>query len=60
VSKNLLILSSKNEQTKFIFGYSLKYRLLLVVFMEKNQRNRIISARPATRYEQSSRLYFKN
>lgn len=41
-----------NEQREFILGYSLKYRLLLVVFMEKNQRNRIISARPATRYEQ--------
>ncbi|WP_017292688.1 BrnT family toxin [Geminocystis herdmanii] len=41
-----------NEQREFILGYSLKYRLLLVIFMEKNQRNRIISARLATRYEQ--------
>ncbi|MGI0480514.1 BrnT family toxin [Geminocystis sp. CENA526] len=41
-----------NEQREFILGYSLKYRLLLVVFMEKNTRNRIISARTATRYEQ--------
>ena len=44
--------SSNNEQREFILGYSLNYRLLLVVFVERNQRNRIISARAATRYEQ--------
>ncbi len=44
--------NSKNEKREFILGYSLNYRLLLVVFIERNQRNRIISARPATRYEQ--------
>jgi len=43
--------SNNNEQREFIIGYSLSYRLLLVVFVERNQRNRIISARPATKYE---------
>jgi uncharacterized DUF497 family protein len=44
--------SRNNEQREFILGYSLNYRLLLVIFLERNLRNRIISARPATRYEQ--------
>ena len=44
-----------NEKREFIIGYSLSYRLLLVIFVERNQRTRIISARRATRYEQ--RLY---
>lgn len=43
--------SNNNEQREFIIGYSLSYRLLLVVFVERNQTNPIISARPATPYE---------
>lgn len=43
--------TANNEGREFILGYSLSYRLLLVVFLEKSQRNRIISARPATRQE---------
>lgn len=40
-----------NESREFILGYSLAYRLLLVVFVERSERIRIISARPATRQE---------
>ncbi len=43
--------SSNSEKREFIIGYSSYYRLLLVVFVERGQRNRIISARPATRAE---------
>lgn len=43
--------TANNESREFILGYSLSYRLLLVVFVEKSERNRIISARPATRQE---------
>ena len=43
--------SSNNEKREFIIGYSSYYRLLLVVFIERGQRNRIISARPTTRAE---------
>lgn len=39
------------EQREFILGYSLAYRVLFVVYVERNQRTRIISARPATRIE---------
>ncbi len=35
----------------FVLGYSLAQRLLLVVYLERGQRLRIISARPATRQE---------
>ena len=42
---------SNNEKRDFILGYSLEQRLLLVVYLEKGKRNRIISARPATRNE---------
>lgn len=50
--------TANNEQRDFIIGYSLEQRLLLVVYVERGTRNRIISARPATRnerklYEQS-------
>jgi len=50
--------SSSSEQRAFIIGYSLEQRLLLVVYVERGLRTRIISARPATRterklYEQS-------
>ncbi|NES68463.1 MAG: BrnT family toxin [Okeania sp. SIO2D1] len=43
------------EQRQFILGYSLEQRLLLVVYVERGTRNRIISARKATRNER--RLY---
>lgn len=43
--------SSNNEKREFIIGYSSYYRLLLVVFVERSQRNRLISARPTTRAE---------
>ncbi|GBF80880.1 BrnT family toxin [Aphanothece sacrum] len=39
------------ERREFILGYSLAYRILFVVYVERNQRTRIISARPATRIE---------
>ena len=42
---------SNNEKREFILGYSLEQRLLLVVYLEKGKRNRIISARLATRNE---------
>jgi uncharacterized DUF497 family protein len=45
--------ATRNDETReFIIDYSLNYRLLLVVFIERNQRIRIISARKATSYEQ--------
>lgn len=43
--------SASNEQRNFIIGYSLEQRLLLVVYIERGHRTRIISARPATRTE---------
>ncbi|MFP4121285.1 BrnT family toxin [Coleofasciculus sp.] len=43
--------SANNEQRDFIIGYSLAPRLLLVVYVERRQRIRIISARIATRTE---------
>jgi len=42
---------SHSEQREFILGYSLEQRLLLVVYLEKGKRNRLISARLATRNE---------
>ncbi|BAZ15231.1 hypothetical protein NIES4071_71030 [Calothrix sp. NIES-4071] len=45
------MLPLSNEQRDFIIGYSLTERLLLVVYVERSQRTRIISARPATRTE---------
>jgi len=50
--------SANNELRNFILGYSLAQRLLLVIYVERRLRIRIISARPATRnerklYEQS-------
>ncbi|MEA5558577.1 BrnT family toxin [Nodularia spumigena] len=47
--------SANNEQRDFILGYSLSQRLLLVVYVDKKSRTRIISARPATKIER--RLY---
>lgn len=43
--------SVNGEQRDFIIGYSLSQRLLLVVYTERGERTRIISARPATRSE---------
>jgi len=43
------------EQRDFMLGYSVSQRLLLVVYTERRDRTRIISARPATRAER--RLY---
>ncbi|MEB3182185.1 MAG: BrnT family toxin [Nostocaceae cyanobacterium] len=50
--------TANDEQRDFILGYSLSQRLLLVVYIERDKRSRIISARLATRterklYEQS-------
>ena len=42
---------SNSEKREFILGYSLEQRLLLVIYLEKGKRNRIISARLATRNE---------
>ncbi len=46
------------EIREFIIGYSLMQRLLLVVYVDRGQRSRIISARPATRNER--KLYESN
>ncbi|WP_414752146.1 BrnT family toxin [Anabaena sp. CCY 9910] len=43
--------TANNEQRDFILGYSLAQRLLLVVYLARGSRTRIISARPATRTE---------
>lgn len=40
-----------NEERDFIIGYTFSQRLLLAVYMERDDRTRIISARPATRAE---------
>jgi len=40
-----------DEQRDFIMGYSLAQRLLLVIYTERGERTRIISAWPATRSE---------
>ena len=40
--------TDNNEQRDFIVGESLSQRLLLVVYLERSARTRIISARPAT------------
>ena len=40
-----------DEQREFVLGYSLSQRILLVVYVDRRERTRIISARPATRQE---------
>lgn len=40
-----------DEQRDFVLGYSATLRLLLVIYTERGERTRIISARPATRHE---------
>jgi uncharacterized DUF497 family protein len=47
--------SVENEQREFIIGYSVAQRLLLVVYLDRDERTRIISAHRATRQER--RLY---
>ncbi|MFO7538694.1 MAG: BrnT family toxin [Chloroflexota bacterium] len=43
--------SDNYEEREFILGYSLSQRILLVVYVERGDRTRIISARPATHHE---------
>ena len=43
--------SVNDELRDFVLGYSLAQRLLLVIYTERGERTRIISARPATRAE---------
>ncbi|MEG4841459.1 BrnT family toxin [Microcoleus sp. B9-D4] len=43
--------TANDEQRNFILGYSRTQRLLLVVYVERSLRIRIISSRPATRTE---------
>ena len=43
--------TEESEPREFILGYSLAPRLLLVVYLERGERTRIISARPAARPE---------
>ena len=43
--------SVNEEQRDFIIGYSPVQRVLLVVYTERSERTRLISARPATRPE---------
>ncbi len=44
-----------DEPRDFILGYSVSQKLLLVIFVERGERIRLISARTATRHER--RLY---
>ncbi len=44
---------SEGEFREIIIGHSRQNRLLLVVFVERSQSIRIISARPATRKERN-------
>ena len=44
-----------DEERQFVIGYSLSQRLLLTVYVDRFERLRVISARPATRAER--RLY---
>ena len=43
--------STERESRPYVIGYSLSSRVLLVVFVERGVRTRIISARRATRNE---------
>jgi uncharacterized protein len=43
--------TANEEPRNFILGYSISQRLLLVVYVERSLRIRIISSRPATRNE---------
>ena len=46
--------STDDEQRDFIIGYSLSQRILLVVYVDRAKRTRIISARRATPHERKS------
>jgi uncharacterized DUF497 family protein len=41
----------ENEERDFIIGYTFSQRFLLAVYTERENKTRIISARPATRAE---------
>ncbi len=43
--------SVARERREFLLGYSTAQRLLLVIHVERADRIRIVSARPATRHE---------
>ena len=43
--------SGVGERREFLLGYSMSQRMLLVIHVERAERVRIISARPATRHE---------
>jgi hypothetical protein len=43
--------SVEDEYQEYVIGYSLSNRILLVVFVERGVRMRIISVRPATSQE---------
>jgi len=43
--------SAEDEAREFILGYSFAQRLLLVVYVDREARIRLISARQATRLE---------
>jgi hypothetical protein len=43
--------SVKDENREYVIGYSLSNRILLVVFVERRVRTRIVSARRATSQE---------
>ena len=43
--------SVSDEQRDFMMGYSLSQRLLIVVYTERGEKTRIVSARLATRAE---------
>ncbi len=47
-----------DEQREFVLGYSLSQRILMVIYVDRRERTRIISARPATRIER--KLYEKS
>jgi uncharacterized DUF497 family protein len=46
--------STSDEQRDFVLGYSFRRRILLVVYVERGKRTRIISARRGTRHERKS------
>lgn len=43
--------SVNSERREFILGYSLAQRILLVVYVERGELTRVVSARRATRQE---------
>lgn len=49
--------STGAEQRDFVLGYSLRQRILLVVYVKRGDRTRIISARRATAHE---RKYYED